>query len=66
MDRGAWRATVHRVAKNQIQLSMHTSMILVVSKCNTNIDKNPCSDFDLERDTSHGVARTDFTGLFKL
>ena len=24
MDRGAWRATVHGVAKGQIQLSLHT------------------------------------------
>ena len=24
MDRGAWRATVHGVAKNWTQLSMHT------------------------------------------
>ena len=26
MDRGAWRATVHRVAKSQTQLSMHALM----------------------------------------
>ena len=24
MDRGAWRATVHRVVKSQVQLSVHT------------------------------------------
>ena len=26
MDRGAWRAAVHRVAKSQTQLSTHTQL----------------------------------------
>ena len=29
MDRGAWQATVHRVTKSQIQLSMHVHLMLV-------------------------------------
>ena len=29
MDRGAWKATVHRVAKSQTQLSMHTHKIFL-------------------------------------
>ena len=29
MDRGAWRAVVHRVAKSQTQLSMHAHLMLV-------------------------------------
>ena len=33
MDRGAWRATVHRAAKSQIWLSMHS---------NDNIDEKVC------------------------
>ena len=31
MDRGAWRATVHRVAKNWTPLSTHTSLCLTSS-----------------------------------
>ena len=27
MDRGAWQATIHGVAKSQMQLSMHTYLI---------------------------------------
>ena len=27
MNRGTWRATVHRVTKNQMQLSMHGCMV---------------------------------------
>ena len=27
MDRGAWWATVHRVAKSQMRLSMHTYIV---------------------------------------
>ena len=30
MDRGAWQATVHRVAKSQTQLSNFTSLIQYV------------------------------------
>ena len=29
MDRGAWQATVHRVTKSQIQLSVHAHLMLV-------------------------------------
>ena len=28
MDRGAWRATVHGIAKSQTRLSAHTHMVL--------------------------------------
>ena len=34
MDRGAWRATVHGVAKSQTQLSVHARM-LVFSPCSS-------------------------------
>ena len=30
MDRGAWWATVHGVAKNQTQLSMHTYLFIFI------------------------------------
>ena len=36
MNRGAWRATVHSVAKSQTrlkQLSMHTNKIVNVQEC---------------------------------
>ena len=32
MDRGAWQATVHRVIKNQTQLSIHT-INEILGKC---------------------------------
>ena len=30
MDRGAWRATAHGVAKSQTQLSTHTPRVIII------------------------------------
>ena len=43
MDRGAWRATVHRVAKSQTQLNTHTH----THTNNTHTNK-VCSNVDWE------------------
>jgi len=32
MDRGAWRATVHGMAKSQTRLKTHIHMMLIMSK----------------------------------
>ena len=42
MDRGAWRATVHGVAKNQTQLSTH--MLLAEAKVKGFINRSVVSD----------------------
>ena len=41
MDRGAWRATVHGVAKNQTQLSETTSTIRIKGFSGGSVVKNP-------------------------
>ena len=45
MDRGAWRATVHRVTKSQTrlkQLSMH-ALVLVLEMTGLKFDSQKCS-----------------------
>ena len=38
MDRGAWWATVHGVAKSQTQLSMHTRTPIDMYICRMNVE----------------------------
>ena len=38
MDRGAWWATVHGVAKSQTQLSMHTRTHIDMYICRMNVE----------------------------
>ena len=46
MDRGAWQAPVHRVAKSHIRLSMHASQTL-----DTSLQQSQVSNFQKPKET---------------